>query len=564
MRVPLDKLWPTAFRWMQVLHLDHLLEFNNRVRIGLLFSCVISLGYSVAWLLDIIQLTCFENTPWKEEGIGRFTCLFYLVGGVELAFMFQNSAMALAYYDESGEELRQRKERFLSEMQKQTGDVLSRATSQAHKLCGMLSADLGEKVNEHVFRMRTILGKIAKDSDPEAKQIYNDLVIQMAHHLHGLRQPALSHFEKLIKLSGQTYTLKETLRKEKHQSMVQLLTGKTGNIPRTVTYYSDSEDIGVLSGLSRFEEVVTAQSSLHEALCCGCCHPHSAPPPSIRRTTSVDAAFTVPTDAHLEEQLRPITAEEQKASPEKVVLQPLRLVLSWFEKIEPRKEGAGSSRMMMGVSTAESALEEVESTAQRISAVVAHLRKSSFYRCLLFGVVCSFGFLLFYVHMLGVCWRVIVRGDCHGQTIVPCFMALVRKVFGILAMSCYMVSLGIVLWNVERLDAVLQVQEEIHEIEDFKRQIDQLNAHDLAEEDSGISLIQSVEKALMEQKALVAAFFNSAWGDSVGLERYRLLAEDLERALNPDQGRMGCMSMPCAHKGVHDDEEMGMIYAADG
>merc|ERR1712238_360548 len=101
--------------------------------------------------------------------------------------------------------------------------------------------------------------------------------------------------------------------------------------------------------------------------------------------------------------------------------------------------------------------------------------------------------------------------------VIACFVALLRKVFGMLAMACYMVSLGVVLWNVERLDAVLQVQEEIHEIEDFKRQIDQLNAHDLTDEDSSVSMIQSVEKALTEQKRLVAAFFNSAWGESVPL-----------------------------------------------
>ncbi|CAE8629797.1 unnamed protein product [Polarella glacialis] len=61
-------------------------------------------------------------------------------------------------------------------------------------------------------------------------------------------------------------------------------------------------------------------------------------------------------------------------------------------------------------------------------------------------------------------------------------------------MVCYFISLGVVLWNVERLDAVLQVSEEIEELQDFKHQIDHLNAHDLSEEDSSVSMLQTVEK----------------------------------------------------------------------
>jgi len=539
LKVPLDKIWPTGHRWLVVLHMDHLLEIKSNVRLMLLLSCAISWGYCISWLLDIVQLTCFTVAPWKEEGIGKWSCIVYLFGGIALAFMGQHSAMALAYYDEGGEELRERKERYLNEMQKQTADVLTRATGQAQKLCGLLSTDLGEKVNEHVFRMRTILQKIEKDRNPQAKRIYDDLVFQMASHLHSLRQPAMTHFETLIKLSGQTYILECALKQLRHESMVQLLTGKTSGVPRTSTVHSDTEEgvMGMLDG------VIGQHRSLHDALCCGCCHPGPAQvsgPQALQRATSVDTYFTVPNEHDMQEQLRPLTVEEQKKQPEKVVLQPLHLVLRWFEKIAPKQQPEATSTLRPrpgSASPLSPVMEEARDAAGQVREVVRHLRRSPFYRCLLLGICCSIALFCFYAHMLGVCFDVMKKGECHGQLIFACFFALMRKLFGMCAMVCYAGSLGVVLWNVDRLDSVLQVQDEIHELEDFKRQIDQLNAHDLAEEESGVSIIQNVEKALAQQKMLVAAFFNSCWGESVPLSEFEHLAQDLETALHPNRRR---------------------------
>mmetsp|Transcript_46495 Transcript_46495/g.133911 ORF Transcript_46495/g.133911 Transcript_46495/m.133911 type:complete len:570 (-) Transcript_46495:46-1755(-) len=536
MRLPLERLWPTGHRWLQLLHLDHLIDLNSNIRIMLLLSCVISLSYSAAWLMDVIQLSCFTNTPWKEECIGRWTCLFYFVGGIVLAFMFQHSAMALAYYDEDGERLRERKERFLGEMQKQTSHVLARATNQAQRLCGLLSADLGDKVDEHVFRMQRILKKIEREQDEEARRTYEELATQMAHHLHSLRQPALSHFEKLMKLSGKTRALKDALRRERHQSMVQLLTGRTGSVPRTATGHGDEEE----GFLQRVEEIVGSRSA-HDVFCFGCCFPQSdladAPQAAqpLQRTSSIDATFRVPTGDDMQEHLRPIGLEEQQRHPQRVVLRPLRLVLKWFEKIEPKRDQPGRVRSAIGDATG-LAMREVRSVTDKVMAVWLHLRRSAFYRCVLFGIVCSLLLFAFYFHMFFVCIDVMRKGECHGQLIVSCFMAMLRKVVGMFAMACYATALSVVLWNVERLDAVLQVQEEIHELEDFKRQVDRLNAHELAEDDSDVSIIQSVEGNLAHQKRLVIAFFEGAFGESVPLSAFQRLAADLKAALDSQAG----------------------------
>merc|ERR1712232_850080 len=150
----MGRIFPGMMRWMHILHLDHLLEFNSKVRCMLMVSCFISLSYSVSWFMDFIQLNCFASSPWTKEGLGKWTCLWELFGGVIMFFMFQHSCTALAYYDEDGEALRQKKERYLNELEKQAKEVLERATGQARKLSSLLSADLGDKVHEHVERMR--------------------------------------------------------------------------------------------------------------------------------------------------------------------------------------------------------------------------------------------------------------------------------------------------------------------------------------------------------------------------------------------------------------------------
>ncbi|CAE7315664.1 Rpf2, partial [Symbiodinium pilosum] len=115
---------------------------------------------------------------------------------------------------------------------------------------------------------------------------------------------------------------------------------------------------------------------------------------------------------------------------------------------------------------------------------------------------------------------------------------LVRVIVVMAGMICYAASLVVVLWNIDRLDAVLQVSEELHELSDFKHQIDTLNANDLADEDSDISMLQVVERSLASQKRIVAEFFNNAWGDNLDdINIFKHLIVELQDALDNEPPR---------------------------
>jgi len=536
MRLPLEAVWPTGFRWLEALHMEHLLDITG-LRLMLFTGCLISGVFGITWLLDFVQLRCLQHTPWTEEGVGKYSCLVKGVGGIMLLMMFRHSAVALAYYDEDGDRLQRRKERYLDEMTKQVGDVLTRATNQAQKLCGMVSAQLDEKVGEHVRRMQRILAQCEKSSSPEAQAVYTKLVELMAIHLHHLRKPAIDHFQKLVSLSGKALFLEDTLRQQKHTSMVQLLTvhsrrGGRIDLPRTETAH-DHDDPEMALLLSGVHLVQGAQR------CCTCCYERKSRKSNseVTRTTSLDRNFSVPSYDDLITELREPTMDEYKNNPEAVVLKPVQLVLKWFEKIEPLQSRRDPRAELLrgvppgGVNPA--------SPIGRVKGVYVHLRDSPLYRSLLVGIFFSVLLFIFHFHLAGIVLHLMRNGQhCAAMNMLSCGMELVRVLAVMLGMICYAASLVVVLWNIDRLDAVLQVSEELHELSDFKHQIDTLNANDLADEDSDISMLQVVERSLSTQKRIVAEFYNNAWGDHLDdITMFKNLIRELQDALDDEQPR---------------------------
>jgi len=532
-RLPLEAVWPTGFRWLQAFHMDHLLDITG-LRFMLLVGALISGLFGFTWLLDAIQLRCLQHTPWSDEGVGKYSCLVKAVGGVMLLMMFRHSVVALAYFDEDGDRLQRRKERYLDEMTKQVGDVLLRATTQAQTLCGMLSAQLDEKVGEHVRRMQRILQQCEKLPSAEATSVYMRLAELMALHLHQLRKPAIDHFQKLIALSGKAFFLEETLQQQRHTSMVKLLTVNSTKIgrldlPRTETADEDPE-MALLMGVHL---VQGAQRW------CTCCYKRKSSAESSRpqRTTSFDQTFSLPSHDDMADELREPTVEDMKNYPEAVVLRPVKLVLKWFEKIEPMHSRKGDPRaeVLRGIPPGGSP----NAAMGHIKGVFIHLRDSPLYRSLLVGIIFSIFLFIFHLHLLGVVFVLLREGnECASTTFVMCSVEFLRVLSVLVGMACYCCSLLVVLWNVDRLDAVLQISEELHELHDFKAQIDVLNANDLADEDSDISMLQIVERSLARQKRIVAEFYNNAWGDSLqDIRSFIQLTHDLEAGLQEKDGK---------------------------
>jgi len=159
------------------------------------------------------------------------------------------------------------------------------------------------------------------------------------------------------------------------------------------------------------------------------------------------------------------------------------------------------------------------------------------YRSLLVGIIFSVLLFVFHFHLAGVVFHMMRTGNhCSSLNALSCGMELIRVIVVMLGMVCYALSLVVIIWNIDRLDAVLQVSEELHELNDFKHQIDALNANDLADEDSDISMLQVVEKSLANQKRIVAEFYNNAWGNNMDdISIFKHLAVELQDALEHER-----------------------------
>lgn len=545
-----EKLFPTTFRWLEVMHLDHIMDFSSPLRMMLAVSCLISLFFGISWLMEFLQLSCFVATPWTKEGVGMYTCLWQLIGGIVLLSMFQHTAVALFYYDDDGDQLREKKEAYLEELQKDCSQVLQRANAQAQKLCGMLAADLGDKVADHVDHCTKILGKLKQDPSFGSELVYERLATQMAHHLHRLRQPAIDRFEKLIALSGQSF-LAEILRSERRESMLLMVTGGTmgGNkgghgMVRTETAGSDLEEEGFHMGAYR------SQFSIRYFDCCGspfsqCAFDGDQTHP--KTPSSVDRRIRLPTEADLQDVLKDFGASARHLSPEKVVLRPLRLVMRWYEVVDemhgagkstaPTSPAGGAAYFNQQLTRPFAPLAQElqlgqQDVGDRCGRIWEHLWKSPMYRCMLLGMVCSFAIFWFYLHML---WTVVgllrEGGECRFPTLFACLGAFAHYLVGVLAMLCHTIAIGVVLWNIDRLDAVLQAHQEIGELEDFRRQVHKINAADINDGDDTVAMVEVVLQQLAEQKKFVNEFYNKSWGGSVQLADFDALATKLERAL---------------------------------
>merc|ERR1712232_458728 len=203
-------------------------------------------------------------------------------------------------------------------------------TSQAKKLCGMLSADVGEKVRDHVHKMQKILTILDAETGSEFRSLFKRLVTSMARHLHNIRQPAIDNFERLISLSTRSAFLNDCLKDERAQSMVELLTFTHRDnrpVPRTITL----ED-GDTSGSAILQNVLETALATKEWLSGAIAGDDGA----TRHESRMEKLLHQPNQDDLQEELRPLSDEDRKNYPDKVVLKPLRLVLRWFEKMQAK------------------------------------------------------------------------------------------------------------------------------------------------------------------------------------------------------------------------------------
>ncbi|CAE7423949.1 unnamed protein product [Symbiodinium sp. CCMP2456] len=527
-----ERLWPDAHWWLRVCHLEHLVEFSF-LRLMLFIGSVISGVFGVTWLLDVVELRCFENKPWTQEGAGKYTCSVKFLGGLMMLMMFWQSVMALIHFDKNLDRLKQDRKQCIDDMNSQIGVALTHATSQAKRLCELLEIQLVQQVRGHIHKMRNILQKCEQFCPEE----FNNLVELMANHLHRLRKPAMKKFEKLVLAFNQEavfYDLTQTLRQQKQTSMVKLLTiqsehARSLQLPRTKTAH-DPEAARPL--LDQDQQLAQGLQSWCSSVYRGYRKKRRTSKTSF---TSNLAQVAFSHDDKLKELLREPTEDDMKSKPEAVLLRPVSLVLNFFEKIQPFVHGeplhAEDEEVTIGTPS-----QEENPYMKQANKVYVHLTDSPLYVSVLVGVVCSVALLLFHFHMAVVVLHVIRTGDhCASLGMWSCSMELVRVITVMTGMLCHTVSLLVILWNVDKLDQVLELTEDIKEFKKTKDQIESLNKNDLADKDLDMKTLEDAQTCLQGQSGIVEEFFLRHTGQQLDAGDFRSFMEELRDALPCDE-----------------------------
>jgi len=548
--------FPDFYRALKFLHMEHVLQFRSKFQVVLTLSCIISIVFMFVWASDIFNMTCFRRTPWTEKGLARFTCLYQFIGCIIFLFMFRHSLVALCYYDDEHEELRLKKQRCLVELRQQCSEVLVRATKRATDLCDALTGRLGSEIKVHVKNMRTILERFGQ-SYPHAPDLYEQLVIAMATHLHDLREPAFREFRRLIDLSGDPLLI-NNLDEGNCESMINLLaesrpdgtplrpplTGRAGTL--------SGDDHGfVITGTD-------LTSRIHDL--CSCFF-----------SSSTNRQKKMGLSAQEEHELREkfkITSNDRRNSPDKVVLKPVNVVLSWLGKVHPEPPSKTAAASIAQSLT--SATSVVQSSFQGMSGGQGNLNSSPttsswlekvhdsrMCRSFATGTMFCMFYLVFYAVTLREVVSLLREGKCEYNEIA-CTAAMGRKTMGLCAMACYVMTMCVVIRNIDRVDKVLQATEELRDMQDFKHEIDHLNTHAFAVgEDGKEGMLTEIANCLDKKKAIIDEFLQRNIGVAITLHQYEELRRDMTDGAE-------ALPQPTRHISDHGQEaEPLMLASAD-
>jgi hypothetical protein len=333
-----------------------------------------------------------------------------------------------------------------------------------------------------------------------ATTLKNDLLIAMAKHLHQLREPAMNHFERLIEFSGNEALIK-MLAKEQTESMVKLLLDDTeqqqpDHIPRVQTQ----------------DEAYAYH--LPDADNTSCFRTNFAAKPNelVKQHFAVSDAFVY----RAEERFH-IEPQDKKDHPGKVVLRPVNTVLMWFSEFQKSDETALPNSTVRTAQTraldneqdleSRSSDSHIPLDAPSLEQMVKDVWASSMGRYMLVGTIFCVFYCLFYLITLRNVFKLLGDGECEFAKI-PCIGAAMRKSLGACAMLCYIICMMVVLTKIDKIDNVLIAQKELCEMEDFKHEVDKLNAHAFDSQGGGqrVSLMKELDDHLDKKKELVFEF----------------------------------------------------------
>merc|ERR1712217_293161 len=136
------------------------------------------------------------------------------------------------------------------------------------------------------------------------------------------------------------------------------------------------------------------------------------------------------------------------------------------------------------------------------------------------------------------------EGKCMGEELA-CTGASIRKSLGACGMVCYIVSMTLVILHIDRVDNVMAAHQEIQDLEDFKHEIDKLNAHAFTSEDnksSGgserISMMKDICDELDKKKQLIDEFIQEGFGGGLDFQRYEVLLTSLTEESKTTQAQV--------------------------
>jgi len=563
----LQRSCPNLFRLLRLANMEHLAEPRGFVQLVLLFGLFLSVCFGIGWISDVVQLYCLQPLPWNKENksLRYASCVWELFGGILFWRNASDMAFVLAFYDDAGQHVLQKKRKILHHLMKQCKETLDEVRLVMENMQHKRVDDVQSIIDQHFVDQTEVLVDLRnKFRDPnragcwqsnEAEEVFQLLVLQMAEYLDEPNKLAISFWNlaprdwRVVNENSQSWSTVAEQEAERVETIVQhLLSAKDleDQEQRVIGAIQYNQFMG-----RRFSEWM--QLLLARILGCLCCGPASLcwcihiPMRSGRDTgmVHVDDAdgYFAATGGEL--------PEEQMSTGE-FVLRPIRKALDMFNNIEiadrdtkddDNQAECNAMNGLYGIGECpEFDDKHTEGYPRTVRCGCLWFRLlSRVHVRLLLGVVATFIFLLIYAWIARKLVNdIFIRGDsvCRKniQEMWPCEVALVRKCLGVLALFTYLAIVAFVLRRFDRFDTVLQVELDIMELQDFKMDIEALESElQGVAEDAGFVLDEVMHR--LQRRSRIIQTFKQQTRHEKELYHFRALTKSLANARDEAEHR---------------------------
>jgi len=142
----------SSSRWLDAMGYGQVLEVRNFTHMVLWSSAFVALSFAMFWCVDVVTMECFGR-----QNRGCWMCVFEGIGVFIFFAGFRDSVQMIAHFDDSNQKVLKEKRKIMEELQLDSSQVLETAKSNVDGLRGQVVEQLQGKMTSYCKEVFTVI-----------------------------------------------------------------------------------------------------------------------------------------------------------------------------------------------------------------------------------------------------------------------------------------------------------------------------------------------------------------------------------------------------------------------